>query len=94
MSSSRPDLELSLCKELSREMGASLEEIISIVKTQFKFTSETVANSGFETVALPYLGKFRVKPGRLFKLNESMMEKRLIKAGIKWESSKKKTTKS
>lgn len=86
------DLELKLCKEISREIGASLEEVVSIVRTQAKYVSHVMEFSGFESVSLPYLGKFLVKPARLRKLNELMADKRLINSGVKWESSKKKTT--
>ena len=88
------DLELQICREISREIGAPVEEVMSIVRTQSKYTTHIMEHSGFESVSLPYLGKFLVKPQRLVKLNESEANKRLQQEGKLWEFSRKKTTKS
>jgi hypothetical protein len=89
----KSDLEVQICREISKEIGAPVEEIMSIVRTQSKYTTYMMEHSGFETVSLPYLGKFHVKPGRLKKLNESMANRRLDEQTQTWESSQKKTTK-
>jgi len=87
------DLELQICREISKEIGAPVEVVMSIVRTQSKYTTHMIEHSGFEAVSLPYLGKFHVKPGRLKKLNESMANRRLNEQTPTWESSPKKTTK-
>lgn len=86
------DLELIICREISKEIGAPVEEVMSIVRTQSKYVTHIIEHSGFESVSLPYLGKFIVKPERLQKLNESEANKRLQETGAIWESSPKKTT--
>jgi len=87
------DLELQICREISKEIGAPVEEVMSIVRTQSKYATHIIEHSGFEAISLPYLGKFLVKPGRLKKLNESMANRRLEKQSKVWESSQKKITK-
>jgi glucan phosphorylase len=72
----RYDLHSNLIREIAREMGTSFEEIYSVVNTQSKYTVHVMTSSGFETVMLPYLGKFLVKPYRLYKLNENRAQRR------------------
>lgn len=76
MEKTKPDLSRRLIREIAKELGTSYEEVFSIVNTQSKYTAEVIQYSGFETVTLPYLGKFMVKPARLKKLNDNMMNKR------------------
>lgn len=90
MSYDKNDLELQICRQIATEIGAPIEEVVSIVRTQSKYVTQIIAKSGFESVSLPYLGKFLVKPGRLKKLNEAMAEKRLLQNAPTWESSEKK----
>ena len=87
MSIARNDLELQICREISKEIGSPLEEVMSIVRTQSKYVTQTIKLSGFESISLPYLGKFVVKPWRLKKLNEAMAEKRVLQNAEIWESS-------
>ena len=83
----KSDLEYEICKEISKEIGSPMEEVMSIVRTQSKYVTQTIKTSGFESISLPYLGKFLVKPWRLVKLNEAMAEKRVLQNAEIWESS-------
>ncbi len=86
MTYDKNDLEMQICKEISKEIGSPLEEVMSIVRTQSKFITGVIKNSGFESVSLPYMGKFLVKPGRLKRLNASMAERRTMENAVVWES--------
>jgi hypothetical protein len=93
MAHDKNDLELQICREIAKEIGAPIEEVLTIVRAQSKYVCHIIENSGFESVSLPYLGKFLVKPMRLKKLNESMAEKLILQNAPTWESSEKKATK-
>ena len=51
--------------ELSSSIGGDAQELKNIVDTQFEFVHTTMRKGEFETVRLPYLGKFHVKLTRL-----------------------------
>lgn len=65
------ELQEEIILELSEEIGGSRKEIREIVKTQFEFVKFVIEHGTFESVQLPYFGKFRVKPHRLKMLNQS-----------------------
>lgn len=87
MAYEKSDLELQICREISKEIGAPLEEVMSIVRMQSKYVTRIMEFSLFESVSLPYLGKFLVKPGRLINLNKTMAEKRVMQNATEWVSS-------
>ena len=87
MAVAKNDLELQICREISKEIGSPLEEVMSIVRAQSKYVTQAIKNSGFESISLPYMGKFLVNPWRLRRLNQAMAEKRILQTADIWESS-------
>lgn len=63
-------MEEKIIQEIAKELGISPNLVLKIVKSQFEFVKVTMEKGEFETVRLPYLGKFHVKPYRLQKINE------------------------
>jgi nucleoid DNA-binding protein len=64
-------IEEKIIQEIAKELGISQNLAQKIVKTQFEFVKHTMEKGEFETVRLPYFGKFTVKPYRLQKVNEN-----------------------
>jgi len=60
---------------LSVKYSKSLKEIEEIVNHQFKFTSMIISSGDFETVRLPYFGKFTVDKRRVKHINRLKNEK-------------------
>lgn len=58
-------------QEIAKELGISPNLVQKIVRTQFEFVKYVMEKGEFETVRLPYFGKFMVKPYRLQKVNEN-----------------------
>lgn len=58
-----------LYKELAKEYGTTVEEIRSIVESQFSFLRKTIEHGAFDSVRIPFFGRFYVNPYRLHKLN-------------------------
>ena len=50
---------------LATKYNLSLQKVERIVNSQFKFVEKIVKKGDFESVRLPYFGKFSVKAGRL-----------------------------
>ena len=67
-----------ICNEIVEENGGSLDEIENIVESQFEFLRKTMERGDFSQVRMPYLGKFYVKPQRLYKLNHAIITRRKI----------------
>lgn len=55
---------------LATKYNLPISKIEEAVYYQFKYTSKVIREGKFESVRLPYLGKFHVNPGRLKHLNE------------------------
>lgn len=64
-------MEEKIYQEVARELGISRSLVQRIAQTQFEFVKLTMEKGEFETVKLPYFGKFTVKPYRLQKVNEN-----------------------
>lgn len=62
--------EKIIIQKLASKHNLPIQKVEEIVYHQFKFTSQIIREGNFESVRLPYLGKFHVKPGRLKHLNE------------------------
>jgi nucleoid DNA-binding protein len=58
-------------QEIAKELGISPSLVQKMVRSQFEFVKTTMEKGEFETVRLPYFGKFMVKPYRLQKVNEN-----------------------
>ena len=53
----------------------STKEVNKIVNHQFKFISKIIAKGKFDTIRLPYLGKFIVNKNRVKHINRLKNEK-------------------
>lgn len=54
---------------LATKHNLPIQKIEEAVYYQFKYTAQLIKAGKFESVRLPYLGKFHVLPGRLKHLN-------------------------
>ena len=78
MSKKRLNTQREIAREIANEIGGNFEEVLSIIRSQSAYLAYTMEHSGFETVMLPYLGKFYVNPKQLQYINN----KNIIKAKI------------
>ena len=62
--------EKTIIQKLSIKHDLPIQKIEEIVFFQFKFVAEVMRKGGFESIRLPYLGKFHVNPRRVKHLNE------------------------
>jgi nucleoid DNA-binding protein len=60
----------ALIQELASKHNLPLKTVSNIVEHQFKYVAKIMGQGNFETVRLPYFGKFSVKPGRLKNVNK------------------------
>lgn len=67
-----------LILEILQEDGGTYEEVSEVVMSQFTFLRKHMEHGAFSTVRLPYLGKFYVKPGRLYRLNNAIIQRRKL----------------
>ena len=72
----RNPLKEKLCKEIAEEYGAPVDEVRSIVESQFSYLKSTVEHGAFDSVRLPMFGRFWVNPFRLHKLNLTRVTKK------------------
>mgnify|MGYP003122286834 FL=1 len=56
---------------LANKYNISLSKVERIVGHQFKYLEKIMKEGNFETVRLPYFGKFSVNPKRLKYLNKN-----------------------
>jgi len=73
-------MEIITEKEISKEIATKLkipyEEVLSVYKSSIAYVIHVMKHSGFDTIKLPYFGKFGVKPYRLQKYNEEKIRKK------------------
>ena len=50
---------------LATKYNLPIKKVTEIVNYQFKYVTKIMAKGKFESIRLPYFGKFSVKPGRL-----------------------------
>tara|TARA_R110002073_G_scaffold237713_1_gene398750 strand:- start:475 stop:684 length:210 start_codon:yes stop_codon:yes gene_type:complete len=62
--------EKIIIQKLASEYNLSLQKVEEAVYFQFKYVAEVIRAKEFESVRLPFLGKFHVRKGRLKHLNE------------------------
>ena len=55
---------------LANKYNMPLQTINKIVSHQFKYVSEIIKEGNFDTIRLPYFGKFSVNPKRVKYLTE------------------------
>jgi nucleoid DNA-binding protein len=57
-------------QKLASEYSLPLHKVEEAVYYQFRYVADTIRSGKFESVRLPFLGKFHVRKGRLNYLNE------------------------
>jgi len=62
--------EKVIIQKLASQYNLPIQKVEEAVYFQFKYVSEIIRQGNFESVRLPYLGKFHVRKGRLDHLNE------------------------
>lgn len=60
----------ALIQDLASKHNLPLKTVTDIVESQFKYAAKIMADGSFDTIRLPYFGKFSVKPGRLKNVNK------------------------
>lgn len=60
---------------LANKYNLPLSKIEEIVNHQFKFVADVMDKGEFDSIRLPYFGKFSVKAGRLKHINRLKDEK-------------------
>lgn len=65
-----------LVEEIANKLGLPESLVEKVIRSQFEFVKECMEHK--ENVHLHYLGKFAIKPGRLYKLNEEKRSTRKI----------------
>ena len=69
-------LKDKLYKQLAEAYGTTVDEIRSIVESQFEFLRKTIEAGAFDSVRIPFFGRFYVNPYRLHKLNLERVTKK------------------
>ena len=69
-------LKQKVIKEIQQELGGDVSQIESVVESQFEYVAYTISKGLFNSIRLPYFGRFKVNPYRLQKLNISLAKKR------------------
>lgn len=67
--SKRNEVKHEIYKEIAAETGCSINEIEKVAEAQFSFIKKIIERGEFDTIRLPYLGKFGVNPKRVQNLN-------------------------
>lgn len=60
----------ALIQDLASKHNLPLKTVTDIVESQFKYVAKVMSDGSFDTIRLPYFGKFSVKPGRLKNVNK------------------------
>ena len=60
-----------ILQKLATKYNLPIQKIEEAVYYQFKYVSSVMKGGGFESIRLPYLGKFHVLPGRLKYLRDA-----------------------
>jgi len=68
-------LKEKLFKKLAEEYGTTVDEIRSIVESQFVFLRKAMEGGAFSSIRIPLFGRFHVNPYRLHKLNLTRIKK-------------------
>ena len=59
-----------IIQKLATKYNLPLKKVENIVNSQFKFVAKKIRNGKFETIRLPYFGKFSVNENRLKHINK------------------------
>ena len=63
-----------IIEHLAYKYNLSVEEVEEIVNHQFKYIEKIMKDGKFETIRLPYFGKFSVKQKRVEYINKNKNE--------------------
>ena len=58
-------MERVIIQKLANKYNLSIQKVEEVVYSQFKYVNKIMKEGKFESVRLPYLGKFHVMPDRL-----------------------------
>ena len=58
-------MEKVILQKLATKYNLPINKVKQVVYHQFKYVSNIMKKGDFESIRLPYLGKFHVLPGRL-----------------------------
>lgn len=72
-----------IIQTLATKYNLSLSKVEKIVKHQFKFVEKIMKKGDFESIRLPYFGKFSVNPKRVKHITNLVKNK-------KWQEDSKK----
>ncbi len=61
---------------LATKYNLPLQKVEDIVNSQFKFVEKIMKEGNFESIRLPYFGKFSVNPKRLKHINKLYNDKK------------------
>lgn len=64
-----------LIQKLATKHNLPLKTVEKIVYSQFGYVAKVMEEGKFETIRLPYFGKFYVKPGRVKHINDNIAKK-------------------
>jgi nucleoid DNA-binding protein len=64
-----------IIEDLANKYHLTIEEVEDIINHQFKFISTVMRKGGFDTIRLPYFGKFIVNKNRVKHINRLKNEK-------------------
>lgn len=76
------DLKKEICREIAKDFGMPYEQVVSIENSATSYIKHVMEHSGFETIKLPYFGKFTVNPIRLKEYNEGRIKNRMKQNGL------------
>lgn len=66
----KKDLKRDILLHMDRGRDLSVDDLDKIVSYQFRFARKIISSGSYDSVLLPYLGKFTVKTWRLQKLKD------------------------
>jgi hypothetical protein len=69
-------IEKPIIQKLATKYNLPLKVVEQIVFHQFKYVAKIMKEGNFESVRLPYFGKFWVKPGRIKHLDKRTENKK------------------
>lgn len=61
-------------REIAEELGLTEIEVRQATRHQFRYVQRVMAEGTFDSVRLPYFGKFHVEPGRRKNLEKNIYE--------------------
>lgn len=68
--------EKEIARSVAKKLNIPYEGALNIYKSTISYVIHVMKHSGFDSVKLPYFGRFGVKPYRLQKYNEYKIKKK------------------